>query len=199
MNKFFTQTQWLNHLRRGKAIYKFSELQRLTKLSEVATQRAVHRLSRSHLLAKLGKGYYANLLQPPLIEEVSAVLYPPCYISLESALFHHGIIEQASQMLTCVSTNKTKIFTTAFGEIYYAHVQPKLFFGYELNGRSLMALPEKAMLDFVYLQLQNGHAPTLDEWHWEEISTERLLEFSAKFPRTVQRHVRAALPEISNS
>jgi len=194
MNKLFTQAQWLDHLRRGKSIYQFGELQRLTKLSAVATQRAVHRLARACLLAKLGKGYYANLLQPPLIEEVSAVLYPPSYISLESALFHHGIIEQAPQMLACVGTNKTKTFQTAFGEIYYAHVQAGLFFGYELNGRSLMALPEKAALDFIYLQLQNGHKPMLDEWHWEEISTERLLEFSARFPRTVQRHVRAAFP-----
>ncbi len=141
--KLFTQTKWLDQLRRGKSIYQFRELQRLAKLSEVATQRAVHRLSRAHLLAKLGKGFYANLLQPPLIEEVSAVLYPPSYISLESALFHHGIIEQAPQMQTCVSANKTKTFQTAFGGVYYARVQPKLFFGYELNGRSFMRCRKK--------------------------------------------------------
>ena len=197
MSKLFTQAQWLEHLRRGKSIYQFGELQRLTKLSEVATQRAVHRLARARLIAKLGKGYYANLLQPPRIEDVSAVLYPPSYISLESALFHHGIIEQTPQTLTCVSTNKTKTFQSAFGEIYYAHLQAGLFFGYELNGRSFMALPEKAALDFIYLQLQNGHTPTLDEWHWEEITMARLLEFSAKFPRTVQRHLRAALSAAS--
>lgn len=199
MSTFFTQAQWLEHLRRGKSIYQFAELQRLTKLSEVATQRAVHRLARARLIAKLGKRYYANLLQPPRIEEVSAVLYPPSYISLESALFHHGIIEQAPQMLTCVSTNKTKTFQTAFGEIYYAHVHAGLFFGYALNGRSFMALPEKAALDFTYLQLQNGHTPSLDEWHWDEVSMKRLLEFSAKFPLTVQRHVRAALLETTGN
>jgi predicted transcriptional regulator of viral defense system len=187
MTRSFTQAQWLDQLRRGKSIYQFAELRRLTKLSEVATQRAVHRLARTRLIAKLGKGYYANLLQPPLIEEVSAVLYPPSYISLESALFHHGIIEQAPHMVTCVSTNKTKTFQTAFGEIHYARVHPKLFFGYELSGRSLLALPEKAALDFIYLQLQNGHTPSLDEWHWDGISTKKLHEFSEKFPRTVQR------------
>lgn len=189
MARLFTQTQWLEALRRGKSIYHLSELQRMAGLSAVAAQRAAHRLTRKRWLAKLGKGFSANLFLPPLLEEVSTVLYPPSYISLESALFQHGIIEQVPHLLTCVTTNKTKSFRTALGEISYAHLQPDLFFGYVVRGKSLLALPEKAALDFVYLQLQNGHAPALDEWHMEEISQDTLSKLILRYPRTVQRHL----------
>lgn len=187
--KAFTLEKWVSLLRRGKSVYAFAELLRLTDLSNAAMRRALTRLCESELMISLGKGYYANGLQMPALEEIASVLYAPAYISLETALFMHGIVDQAPHLLTCVTINKTKIFRTGLGEIQYYHLKPELFFGYQINDALPLAEAEKAALDFVYLQRQNGLHPSLDEWNWEHLDLAKLRTYLEKFPHSVARHV----------
>ena len=184
----FRQQDWVAVLRSGKALYRLGELARLAGHSEQAARRAVDRLGRRRWLARVGKGLYANMLRsegPPTVEDAAAVLYPPAYISLASALFAHGIADQAPHLLTCVTTNKTKLFRTALGEIRYQHIKSSLFFGYALERSIPRAHPEKAALDFVYLELRNSRQPALDEWNWEELDCDVLRSWAPRFPRTV--------------
>ncbi len=199
MAKVFTQMQWIEFLRRGKSIYNLAELMRLTGLSEPSLRRALHRLTQKGLLHKLGKGSYANSFASPSLEEVAGILYPPSYISVESALFLHGISEQTPHLVTCVSTNKTKTFHTALGEIVYFQIKKELFFGYEINDRIPLAWPEKAALDFIYLQRQNGLKPSLDEWNWENLNIEKLNSLFAPYPKTVPNYVRGHVSALTGT
>jgi predicted transcriptional regulator of viral defense system len=186
----FRQRDWVAALRSGKAIYRLAELARLAGHSEPAARQAARRLVERGWLAPLGKALYANLLRPegpPTVEEAAAVLYPPCYISLVSALFAHGIAEQAPHVLTCVSTNKTKRFATGLGEIHYHQIKPDLFFGYTLTRGVPRAQPEKAVLDHLYLELRHGRRPALDEWNLEELDLDRLRTWARRYPSTVRR------------
>lgn len=185
----FSQVQWVEVLRRGKTFYRLAELGRLSGLSFAAARRAVARLTERGLLSRVGKGIYANRLGPggpPTIEMAVALLYPPAYVSLASGLFLHGVADQAPHLLTCVTTNKTKRFETGLGEVHYHHVKPELFFGYELRDGVPLGLPEKVALDFIYLELQNGRRPALDEWNWESLDVPRLRELGEAYPRTVR-------------
>lgn len=190
MKRAFTQTDWTEALRKGKSIYNFSELVRISSLPISSTRRAVQRLLQRGLLLKLGKGLYANPFVLPSLEEVAAVLYPPSYISLESALFLHGISEQAPQMLTCVSINKTKTFSTSLGEIAYFHVKKEFFFGYDTKDRYPLAWPEKAALDFVYIQRMNGLTPSLDEWNLRNFDVDKMYSLAMSYPKTVRNHIK---------
>jgi hypothetical protein len=184
----FRPQDWVAALRSAKALFRLGELARLAGHSEQAARQAAHRLVRRGWLTRVGKGLYANMLRPegpPTAEEAASVLYPPEYISLSSALFAHGIADQAPHVLTCVTTNKTKRFRTGLGEIVYQHIKPPLFFGYSLEQGIAMARPEKAALDFVYLELQNGRAPSLDEWNWHELDLARLRSWTRRYPGTV--------------
>jgi predicted transcriptional regulator of viral defense system len=196
MPELFTQAKWLALLRNGKSLYSFAELQRLTRLSEAALRRGLVRLGQIKLVASLGKELYANLLKPPTLEEAASALYPPAYISLESALFMHGVLDQAPHVLTCATLNKTKRFRTKLGEIFYAHLKPDLFFGYHNQQHVALAEPEKAALDFVYLQKQNGIEPALDEWNWEHLELKRLRKMSVKYPKSVRRSLEKFQPEV---
>lgn len=188
----FRQADWVAALRSGKAVYRLAELARLAGHSEAAARQAAGRLVERGWLARLGKALYANLLRaegPPAVEEVAAILYPPCYVSLASALFAHGIAEQAPYVLTCVTTNKTKRFETGVGEIHYHQVKPELFFGYILTRGIPWAEPEKAALDFIYLELRHGRRPALDEWNWDELDPVRLRSWATRYPSTVRREL----------
>ncbi|HVR29388.1 MAG TPA: hypothetical protein VMS86_07605 [Thermoanaerobaculia bacterium] len=184
----FRQQDWVHALRSGKGLYRLGELARLAGHSEEAARRAADRLVRRRWLARVGKGLYANLLHPegpPTVEDVAAVLYPPAYISLSSILFAEGVVEQAPQLLTCVTTNKTKRFSTGLGEIRYQHIKPALFFGYSLEQGIPRARVEKAALDFVYLELRSGRRPALDEWSWEALDLDLLRTWASSYPSTV--------------
>ena len=83
----------------------------------------------------------------------------PSYVSLESALSYYGLIPEAVADITSVSTKKTSRFTNPVGRFVYQRVKPYAFRGYrsykdEAGLECLIAEPEKALVDFLYLNLR---------------------------------------------
>ena len=117
------------------------------------------RWCRKGLLLKLRNQYYAFpefRQEPDAARYVANRIYMPSYISLHSALSFYGMIPEEVVQLTSVTTLKTARFENAFGTFHYQNVKTPLFFGFRpmtiKNGRSLlMASPEKALLDLLYL------------------------------------------------
>lgn len=117
--------------------------------SKVAT-----RLAADGLLLSLRRSTWAfpGRLDPfGLPERLTAP--HPAYVSLQSALYHHGMISQIPAMIYAVSLARTRNFSTPLGDVSIHHVSPEFFFGYEtIGGKGIrMARPEKALLDFFYL------------------------------------------------
>lgn len=85
-------------------------------------------------------------------------LYPPSYVSLEYALMRHDLIPERVYDVTSVTTRKTASFQNPLGQFAYRHLSPERFFGFveekDENGLSVfVAAPEKAIVDFLYLNL----------------------------------------------
>jgi Predicted transcriptional regulator len=83
----------------------------------------------------------------------------PSYVSLESALSYYDLIPEAVADVTSVSTKKTSRFTNPTGRFVYQRVKPDAFRGYrsykdEAGLEYLLAEPEKAVVDFIYLNLR---------------------------------------------
>lgn len=93
-------------------------------------------------------------------------IYRDSYISLWSALSYYGLIPEGVYQIHSVSTHKTKSFTTPIGEWIYKHIKPSLFFGYRIerwnNKPILIAEPEKALLDTIYLNPQWRDSTDID-------------------------------------
>ena len=87
--------------------------------------------------------------------EVSQLLYQPSYISLESALSYYGLIPEMVFAHTAVTTKATRSFENCYGRFTYRSIKPELYFGYQAHttkhGVALLAEPEKALLDHLYL------------------------------------------------
>ncbi len=76
------------------------------------------------------------------------------YVSFISALHLHGIIEQIPQEMTLASTVHTKKIHTKVGTFSIHRISPSFFDGfdwYKGNGNFLIAEPEKALIDSLYL------------------------------------------------
>lgn len=99
--------------------------------------------------------------KPVSVYALSQRIYGPSYVSLESALCHHGWIPEAVYGCTCASYGKAKNFDTPLGLFSYQRIPQEVFYtGVERlvdsNGNvSLMATPAKALADYVYV-----HRPT---------------------------------------
>ncbi|MCK9271855.1 MAG: hypothetical protein WC271_08570 [Bacteroidales bacterium] len=117
------------------------------------------RWTKKGLLIKLRNGYYTFpefLHEPNFAFFVANKIYKPSYISLHSALAFYGLIPETIVQLTSVSTRKTNTFENPFGTFSYKTIKPQVFFGYDplpFSGEKklLMAKPEKALLDLLYL------------------------------------------------
>ena len=116
-----------------------------TLLARLASARQVVRLRR-------GLWAFPNRVDPlTLPGRLTAPL--PSYISLQSALYHHGMISQVPAVTYAVSLARTRRYRTPLGVVSIHHVSPGFFFGFAEAGRqgALIASPEKALVDFLYL------------------------------------------------
>lgn len=88
-------------------------------------------------------------------EHIAFRLYQPSYLSLEWALSVHGLIPEVVYQCVSVTARSTREFSNDMGLFVYRHVKKELFFGYRKEERNgsvyLIAEPEKALLDYIYL------------------------------------------------
>ncbi len=106
-----------------------------------------------HLLA-LRRGLFGvpGRLDPLGLPERLTAPYP-AYVSLQSALYHHGMMSQIPSVIYGVSLARTRRFQTPLGVVSIHHLTPDFFFGYDTVGDKgiRLARPEKALLDVFYL------------------------------------------------
>jgi len=114
----------------------------------------LNRLSVSGQLIKLAHGRWAVPGKVDLLQLPEILTAPfPSYISLQTALYHHGIISQIPAIIYAVSLARTRQYKTPLGSVSIHHIQPDFFCGYEVVDKTdiKMATPEKALIDVFYL------------------------------------------------
>lgn len=81
------------------------------------------------------------------------------YISLYSALYYRGLIDQIPSTVFAITNGKTKLFETPLGKISLHSINGFLFTGYEVIGKEgiMMATAEKALFDTLYLAPTKSH------------------------------------------
>jgi predicted transcriptional regulator of viral defense system len=126
------------------------------------------RLAGRGLLSRVAEGLYLNkLVRDSAPENFIKLLRPNSYVSLESALSHWGLSTQSPVALTCVTAGKPKEYRAPEFTIAFRTISKRLLWGFiekqTRYSKYAIAEPEKALLDWIYLTLQAGLAPNLDE------------------------------------
>ena len=126
------------------AVWRVSRATASKALARLASDGHIERLTRSVWLLDLT--IHPWKLHPYLSDPA------PSYLSLQTALFHHGMIEQIPTTVHMITTAKTKIIKTTRGIFLMHQVAPDFFCGFEplSGGPAQMARPEKALVDFFY-------------------------------------------------
>jgi predicted transcriptional regulator of viral defense system len=123
-------------------------------------RRQLLRWVRAGRLDQLRRGVYAvaapyrTRVPHPFV--VAGLLRPASYVSLQSALAHHGLIPEHVPTVTSVTTGRPETLDTSLGRFVFRHVSKRLFRGYDLvrfggAETAFVASAEKAVLDTVHL------------------------------------------------
>lgn len=132
------------------------------RTADAALRLAVHPSHASQILARLARhGHVLRIKRGlwalagtdilTLVPHLTAPL--PAYVSLQSALYAHGMISQIPDIVFCVSLARTRRYRFPAGTVSVHHVPAGFFFGYDRrpDGAVAIATPEKALADFLYL------------------------------------------------
>jgi len=113
-----------------------------------------------YCLAQAYRGTPLNLFA------LAQYIYGPSYISLESALSHHGWIPEAVYTITSTCLGESKTFRTPVGTFSYSTVPQNTLYAAvtretnDVGGEvTLIARPLKALADYVYVYRKNWVTP----------------------------------------
>ena len=140
----------------------------------------------------------ARRRRAPQAFETANLLVRPSYVSLEAALSFHGLIPEAVFTTTSITSARPALHRTPLGDFDYRHVSTGLFWGYRSaevapGVSALVARPEKALLDLVYLRPRGDDPAFLRELRLERLERLDMTELEAMAQRTGKpKLVRAA-------
>ena len=111
------------------------------------------RLARHGHVVRIKRGLWALAGTDPLALAPHLTAPLPAYVSLQSALYVHGMISQIPDVVYCVSLARTRRYRFPAGTVSVHHVPARFFFGFDprADGAVAIATPEKALADFLYL------------------------------------------------
>jgi predicted transcriptional regulator of viral defense system len=180
-----------------------SELKKLfNDLSDADLHQRIKMLVKRGWLIRIKQGYYsvANLEShnfsniSPLV--VSRIFVPVSYISFEYALHYDGFFDQMPNMVTAVTSQKSKRYFFQGTTYYFVKAKPNMMTGYReisVDGKEVwIADLEKALLDFLYFRKD---AYTIDlvlekiKETRDVISTGKLTEYAALYSVSTQRRL----------
>ena len=144
--------------------------------SPAHVRRQLGRWVKSKRIIRLRRGVY---LMSDLYSKASAhpfavanALKKASYVSLQSALAHHGMIPEYVPVTTSVTTGRPEELTTPMGRFQFRHVAIPLLFGFgetevARDQMALLAGPEKALVDLLYLTPHSDRVEYLRELRLE--------------------------------
>lgn len=157
--------------RTGLAVFTLADMRAMfPRASARAVAKDLQRWKSRGRISSLKRGVYE--LRYPRASDVPDFfvanrLYSPSYVSLESALSHYGLVPGVAQAVTSVTSKPTRRFRNGRGLFVYRTLSPARFNGYRIarEGRFsvLLAEPEKALADHLYLKFHRRKAMDLEE------------------------------------
>jgi len=118
----------------GQSLFETKDVAALLGVENSNANKIVSRLAQGGLIIPVRRGTWAlrtHLNKFAVAEHLTSPY--PAYVSLQSSLYHHGMISQIPVVTYVVSLARTRRYKTPLGAFSIHHVGPDFFFGYELD------------------------------------------------------------------
>jgi len=167
----------------GKGYYTPADISKITGLSGGALKVRLNRLVKSGIIERLRRGMYAVPGMKTDPERAANDAVYPSYISFASALSKYGVISEVPYVLEFATTKGTRKKRVGCMDVVYRKLQKGLFFGYTLSNGVLIAEPEKAVLDLVYLKTAGKYAGNeTEKLDIKKLDIKKLKKYAMRFP-----------------
>ncbi|MBU4479210.1 MAG: type IV toxin-antitoxin system AbiEi family antitoxin domain-containing protein [Candidatus Omnitrophica bacterium] len=140
----------------NRPVFTTSEIISLSGKSSSTITQSLDYLQKQGLIIKIHRGIWAEADSRVSAYSIIPFLTPRhrAYVSFVSALHLHGMIEQIPQVITLASTSHARTVHTKMGTFTIHQIAPRFFKGFDWyrgDGNFLIAQPEKALVDSLYL------------------------------------------------
>jgi len=169
-----------------KQVFGMMDLKRLFP-DEKNIRIIVKRLLDRQILIRITKGVYRLKTNTVDYEILANQIYFPSYISFESVLCKHGVINQGFNKITLATTRHSKKVRLENTDCEYIQIKDDLFFGFNLIDGVYMADVEKAILDTLYLKTLGKRKINIEEWQMDRINKSKLNLYSKKYPKSIEK------------
>ena len=146
----------------GRPVFTSREIAALRNSSLSSTSQGLRFMAQQGLIQAVARGLWC-VPADPRFTPFSLVSFlassHQAYVSFLSALHLHGVIEQIPQIIYAATTGHTRMKRTPVGVYSFHRMHPSFFRGFDwYRGGStfLIATPEKALVDSLYLSSRKG-------------------------------------------
>ena len=148
------QIEALRRIRRlGVPGFETRDIAALLGVSPANASVLLSRLARGGFVRRVSRGRWTadDQAGPERLAEQLAAPYP-AYVSLQSALFRNGLIEQVPAVVYAVTPGRSRRVVTPLGTVSFHRISAGLFGGFVVADDGVkLATAEKALFDLLYL------------------------------------------------
>ena len=170
----------------NKTFFTLNDLAIIFGAKEKSLKVALSRLVKNGKILRIRKNVYQLPDKVYDLRKTAWQLYPPCYLSFESALNECGILSQIPYIITFATTNKSKKMTLGQQEVEFRQIKKDLFFGYKMQNGLFAAFPEKALADQIYFVSRGLANLNFKELDLDDISPRKFKSFIKLYPKPAQ-------------
>jgi predicted transcriptional regulator of viral defense system len=146
----------------GRPVFTTREFASLRGTSPSSATQTLDRLAGSGQIVRASRGLWCDPAEPSFSAFALVPFLIPRsrgYLSFYTALHLHGIIEQIPQVIQVATMGHRRRVTTPIGVFEFHRIDPRIFDGFDWLGDRqdvLVASPEKALVDCLYLSTRRG-------------------------------------------
>ena len=178
MNKLEAHKKLLSY---KKQVFQLNDLKKIFGLyNDNSLYQSIKRLKKDQVISNLINGKYYLNDNPPDEFIVANNLYYPSYISLETALNYYGILIQTPFDIISITTKKRKKINWQDKYFIYHHIDNNYFVDYIKEKEFVIATPEKALIDTIFLNSVGKLKTDFSELIYDVIDQKRLLKLKDK-------------------
>lgn len=146
-------------LRKLRPMITTAEAAAALRVSTSSASHTLRALERQGLVTGLRRGLWSLDASVPDARALATELTRPypSYVSFESALFSHGVIDQIPRAITLASLGRPGMARTSVATFVIHRLPPELFGGFVEDATVRLASTEKALFDFHYVAEAGGH------------------------------------------